>query len=145
VRAGPTRVQRIGGALQSFPTLYGAASLAIRTVGLARRDRQIAAYLASSEPRLLRIGSGSYVDAGWLSTDLLPVRRSIVYMDATRPFPLPDESFDAVQCEHVIEHVSFDAGGLMLAECHRVLRKGAVLRIATPNTDLVRRLLDPGD
>lgn len=143
--AGPIAIQRVGGVLQRFPLAYNAASLGLRTVGLARRNRQIAAYLTANQRRFLRIGCGSYTDLGWLATDLLPVRRNVVYMDATKRFPLPDASFDAVQCEHVIEHVTFEAGLVMLRECHRVLRKGGILRIATPNIDLVRRLLDSDD
>ena len=54
----------------------------------------------------------------------------VVYMDATEPFPLPSQSFDAVHCEHVIEHVAYEAGMTMLRECRRVLRPGGVLRIA---------------
>jgi predicted SAM-dependent methyltransferase len=145
VTGGPNAVQRVGAMLQRFPAAYAAASFGLRAVGRARRNRQIAAYLDANEPRLLRIGSGSHTNPGWLSTDLLPVSPSIAYLDASKPFPLPSESFDAVQCEHVIEHVSFDAGLAMLMECHRILRKGATLRIATPNIALVRRILDDCD
>jgi predicted SAM-dependent methyltransferase len=138
-------VQRIGGRLRRYPALHTAATRGIQVFGLARRGKQIAAYLDSHEHRYLRVGSGSHSDPGWLSIDLLPVRLSVVYMDATKPFPLPSMSFDAVQCEHVIEHVDYAAGLAMLTECHRVLRTGGILRVATPNFDLVRRLLDRGD
>jgi predicted SAM-dependent methyltransferase len=145
VSTRPNTVQRVGGELQRLPVAYSVASLAIQTVGRMRRERQIAAYLQAHERRYLRIGSGSHTDRGWLSTDLLPVGLSIVFMDATRRFPLPSGSFDVVQCEHVIEHVPFPAGLSMLRECHRVLRTGGILRIATPDIDLVRRLLDGRD
>ena len=117
----------------------------IQAFALTRRNRQIATYLGSNQQRYLRLGSSSYTDPGWLSVDLIPLPPSVVYMDATKRFPLPSQSFDAIQCEHVIEHLAYAHGTGMLAECHRVLRPGGILRIATPDLDLVRRLLDPDD
>ncbi len=133
--------QRIGGRLQRYPAAYQAATLGLQAVGLARRRRQISAYLGAHERRYLRVGSGSHTDPGWLSVDLVPVSLGVVFMDVTKPFPLPSGSFDAVQCEHVIEHIPYAAGQVMLSEIHRVLRPGATLRIATPNLDLVARLI----
>jgi len=136
--------QRIGGALQRMPLAYRAAVGALRLLGKQRRPRQIARYLGSHDRRYLRIGSGRHTGRDWLSTDLIPVRLRVVYMDATEPFPLPSQSFDAVHCEHVIEHVTYEAGMTMLRECHRVLRTGGVLRIATPDLALVARLITSG-
>lgn len=137
--------QRIGGNLQRFPIAYRAAALGIRAVGLMRRKRQIAAYLEANQRRYLRIGSGSHTDPGWLSVDVLPVSPSVVFMDATKPFPLPAQSFDAVQFEHVIQIFSYQSGLAALSECRRVLRSGGILRVSTPSFDLVRRLLDSSD
>jgi 2-polyprenyl-3-methyl-5-hydroxy-6-metoxy-1,4-benzoquinol methylase len=44
----------------------------------------------------------------------------------------PDNSFDAVTLNHVIEHVSDPVG--TLAECCRILKKGGKLYLATPNS-----------
>jgi SAM-dependent methyltransferase len=137
--------QRIGGRLQRYPVAYRAARLGIQAVALARRRRQIRAYLEHHERRYLRVGSGSHTDPDWLSIDLLPVRLAVVFMDVTKRFPLPSASFDAVQCEHVIEHIPYASGRVMLSEIHRVLRPGGILRIATPNLDLVARLIHGRD
>jgi predicted SAM-dependent methyltransferase len=138
------RAQRVGRALQRVPLAYGAAVAALRLVGTWRRPRQIARYLETHERRYLRIGSGRHTGRDWLSTDLIPVSPRVVYMDATEPFPLPSRSFEAVHCEHVIEHITYDAGLTMLRECHRILRPGGVLRIATPDLALVARLITSG-
>jgi general secretion pathway protein G len=78
---------------------------------------------------------------GWLNTDVHVFRRGLVeFLDATRPFPLPECSFDFVYSEHQIEHVPLRAGDRMLAECFRVLRPGGVVRIATPDLARIARL-----
>lgn len=112
-------------------------------VARARQQADIRSYLGQSgAPRLLRIGSGPHVDEGWLCTDFNVTTRGITFLDARRAFPLPGGSFDAVACEHMIEHVGFEQGRALLAECRRVLRRGGVLRISTPDLDTVRRLPD---
>ena len=54
-------------------------------------------------------------------------------MDATKPFPLPSQSFDFVFCEHFIEHISLDAAAICLREVFRCLKVGGVFRVATPD------------
>jgi predicted SAM-dependent methyltransferase len=54
-------------------------------------------------------------------------------LDARQPLPFADSSFDFVFSEHLIEHIPFPAGCALLRECHRVLRPGGRIRIATPD------------
>src|SRR5207245_635222 len=97
-------------------------------------DESLAAlYLAKSEAPKLHLGCGDNVLAGWLNTDYLPNSREIMHLDATRPFPFKDETFDYVFSEHMIEHVPHRDGLNMLAECRRVLKSSGKLRISTPN------------
>lgn len=90
-------------------------------------------YLAEHDVRGLQIGCGRNLFDGWLSTDVHPKVPGVLAMDATQEFPLPDESFDAVYAEHMIEHVSWRKGQRMLAECRRILRPGGTVRLATPD------------
>ncbi len=111
----------------------------VLNLGLLRRralgvDRRlVAGYLRAHATRKLHIGCGGNLHPGWLNSDLFPKSDAILHLDATRPFPLPDASFDYIFSEHMIEHVPYGAGHAMLRECMRVLKPGGRLRISTPD------------
>ncbi len=105
------------------------------------RRRRIAAYLTGAGPKYLKIGAWNHTDPGWLATDINPKFPGVVYLDATKPWPVPARSFDAVDCEHVIEHVTYESGLNLLRECRRALKQGGVLRVSTPRMELIPELL----
>jgi predicted SAM-dependent methyltransferase len=96
-------------------------------------EKLVAAYLAGHSPRKLQIGSGFNVLDTWLNSDYDPASEKVLFLDATARFPLPSESFDYVFSEHMIEHITYQSGSMMLAECHRILKPGGKIRISTPN------------
>jgi SAM-dependent methyltransferase len=98
-------------------------------------------YLREHPVRKLQIGAGANVLAGWLNTDLRPSGPEICFLDATVRFPFPDGVFDYVLSEHQLEHISFERGRFMLAECRRVLRPGGRIRIATPSLEVLAGLI----
>ena len=98
-------------------------------------------YLSSKQVHKLQIGSGAFNLPNWLNTDIEPGPGQ-VYLDATKPFPLPDCSVAYIFGEHVIEHLTYDEGLAMLRECHRVLTVGGTLRLATPDLRRVTALLE---
>jgi predicted SAM-dependent methyltransferase len=92
----------------------------------------IDAYLRGQSVRRLQIGAGQARHDGWLNTDI-EAGEGLAYLDASKRFPLADNSFHYVASEHVIEHLSYEEGKVMLAESYRVLAPGGKIRIATPN------------
>ena len=113
--------------------------------GRLGRKKRIAEYLGSHEVRKLQLGTGSNVYPGWLNTDVADFKREneVVYLDARQPFPLPDDSFDFVFSEHMIEHLTYPDGLRCLKECSRVLRPGGRIRIATPSLNRLITLYEP--
>jgi len=69
---------------------------------------------------------------GWLNTDV-EFFPGIMQMDATLPFPFSDSTFEYIYAEHMIEHIAYPRAAAMLRECHRVMRRGGVIRVVTPN------------
>jgi len=101
-------------------------------------------YLRLHSSCRLHIGCQHHPMDGWLNADIQPADPRVAYMDATKPFPLPDASFDYVFSEHMIEHIGLEQGAHMLRESYRVLKPGGKIRIVTPDITLLQKLLqDP--
>jgi len=106
-------------------------------------DRTITDYLNGPAPYKLELGAGYHGRDGWICTDLNHARpeNRVIALDATKPFPIPSDSFDYVYLEHMIEHVTFSDAQRMLSECHRVLKSNGVVRVATPSLGFLQRIL----
>ena len=96
----------------------------------------------------LNLGCGFFPLEGWMNTDidlsLIEKDDSIMYLDATKPFPIPDSSISFIYTEHLIEHLSYRDLNNLLDECFRVLKADGILRISTPNIQfLVDLYLNP--
>jgi predicted SAM-dependent methyltransferase len=99
-----------------------------------RNDRPLVKrYLSQNAIRKLHIGCGGNVLDGWLNADYDPHSETILRLDAAHQFPLDNDTFDYVFSEHVIEHIPYSQGVLMLAECFRILREHGTIRISTPD------------
>lgn len=110
------------------------------------RKRQVNKYLRENDVAKLQIGCGPFPLEGWFNTDVLTNlhKGSPIYMDAGKPFPMPDASFDYVYSEHLFEHLTYPQATNMLKECYRILKPNGVLRMATPNLQfLVNLYLHP--
>jgi len=108
-----------------------------RAIRLGRRRSRIESYLGSTETKKLQIGAGPTTLDGWLGTDLAPQSDHLVYLDATKRFPFEDNTLDYIYSEHMIEHISWPQGLLMLKECQRVMKPGGRIRIATPDLEVI--------
>jgi len=126
-----------------------------RPPDFALRRRFLLEHVASGE-RVLDVGCGE----GWFASELVragtsvvgidvaeePLRRArerdgeldLRLVDADRPWPLDDASFDAVWAGETIEHVVDTIG--WLAEIRRVLRPGGRLLLSTPDHGRLRVL-----
>jgi len=102
----------------------------------------IADYMKNHAVRKLQLGAGDFNLYGWLNTDIGPIEGQ-AYLDATKPFPLPDSSFQAVSSEQVAEHLTGEQGLTMMKESFRILVHGGKVRVATPNLAQLVDLLRP--
>ena len=128
------------------PDLFARASSEVGAIYQQKvaSPRLIETYLRNHKLRKLQIGAGINHNPEWLNTDIEPSGDQ-AFLDATKPFPLPDASFQFIIGEQVIEHITYEQGIGMLKEAYRVLAPGGKVRIATPNLLQYFALFGPQD
>ena len=86
---------------------------------------------------LLNIGCGAVAHPAWLNLDIAPQNPLALACDLRRGLPLADGSCDATYSSHVLEHLSASESLPFLAEQHRVLKPGGVLRVVVPDLESI--------
>lgn len=77
---------------------------------------------------------------GWHTLDhkLIESTATAIAGDATN-IKLPDESCEIVFCSHVFEHIPHTRLPIVLSEINRVLRPGGILRLLTPDLEIIAK------
>lgn len=123
----------------------GADSIYAKSISLPfekKALKEIPEYLSKAATPKLHIGCGSNIIDTWLNTDIL-VGKNTTYLDVTKKFPLPDNTFNFIFSEHMIEHITLPQAQVMLKESLRVLKPGGVIRITTPDMAKILPLYKP--
>jgi 2-polyprenyl-3-methyl-5-hydroxy-6-metoxy-1,4-benzoquinol methylase len=85
----------------------------------------------------INIGCGWECRKGWINADNTQKHQRknypIIEMDVTDTWAYPDEEFDYILSEHMIEHIPDEKNLYMLTEAYRTLKKDGVIRISCPN------------
>jgi predicted SAM-dependent methyltransferase len=99
------------------------------------------ALVSQQRPLFLNLGSGprGVDDDHWVNVDGFWDNNVHYRVDFGQPLPFPNESFDGVFCEHVLEHFSLADGERIAREVHRVLGLGGCFRVIVPDAELVLR------
>lgn len=89
----------------------------------------------------MNLGCGyKYVKAEeWLNADMLSVGDEVVKCNFLNGIPFESGKFDLVYHSHVLEHFPKEDGEKFIAECHRILKPGGVIRIALPNLETIAK------
>jgi len=96
---------------------------------------------------LVKLNIGSFLDCfyyGWKNIDILDLKSfadnqayNFLQHDARKDLPFKDNSVDIIASNHFIEHISRSEGRQFFKECHRVLKSGGIMRISTPDTQII--------
>lgn len=109
--------------------------------GFGKANRQIITnYFQQNEVAKLQIGAGTNLREGWLNTNYFPWQKNVLHLNAAQRFPFADNSFDYIFSEHMIEHIDYNEGLVMLSECFRVLKPGGRIRLSTPDFQFLMAL-----
>jgi predicted SAM-dependent methyltransferase len=80
----------------------------------------------------LHLGSGDHRLDGWLNVDLVTMDPDLAW-NLRRKLPFPADRARACFLEHVLEHFTLSDVLDVLAECHRVLEPGGIIRVGVPD------------
>ncbi|HEV2762232.1 MAG TPA: class I SAM-dependent methyltransferase [Pyrinomonadaceae bacterium] len=98
--------------------------------------------LHSRAMKILDIGCGKHKTPGAVGMDNNPRTGADVIHDLdVVPYPFPDDEFDLVIGNQVIEHVEDVLA--VVAELHRVTKPGGVIRLETPHYSDIASYTDP--
>jgi predicted SAM-dependent methyltransferase len=112
----------------------------------ARRSSQrFSALVADAAPSAhVAFGVGRTPLEGWISTDI--TRDVGLYLDLTKPWPVPVGAVSHAYGDNVIEHFTLERGRDVLRHCHDALAAGGRLRLSTPDLErAARAYLDQSD
>lgn len=90
-------------------------------------------------PIRINLGSGHWKLDGWINVDFDPESQPEVLADLSRDLPFRSGCAQFIHTEDFIDQLELEAAAGFLRECHRVLEKGGVVRVLTPD---VRQLCD---
>lgn len=95
-----------------------------------------------NHPLYLNLGSGprGLTTGNWVNVDGYEDTNVMYCMDFNRKFPFPDNCFDGIFCEHVLEHFSAENGLQLLRECYRVLLPGGCIRVIVPDGEKIMKI-----
>jgi len=100
--------------------------------------------LNKQEKIYLEIGAGDQKSKnGWITLDV--TRNCDIYWDLRKGIPFPNVSIQKIYSSHLFEHLSFEEGQELLAECLRVLVPGGSFSICVPNAKLYIEAYLKGD
>jgi predicted SAM-dependent methyltransferase len=89
-------------------------------------------------PIRLNVGAGPAPLAGWINTDAN--WRNPLYLDISKPWPVPAGRISHVYADNVIEHFPLAVGREVLANAFAALRPGGWIRLATPDVERTARI-----
>jgi len=118
--------------LKSIPFLYKSILLVKHSAWSKTTKKYLNKYLPDNDQPKLQLGAGANNIPGWFNTDYFP-RHNIFFLDVTKPFPIPSNSFKLVFSEHHIEHISYKHAAGMLKEIFRIMQPGGYIKISTPD------------
>lgn len=84
----------------------------------------------------LNLGSANILLPGQVNVDFFS-NRSVYGADLRYPLRMDDAVFNGIFTEHTLEHLTYDQVKRLFAECHRIMKPGAHIRIIVPDISIL--------
>jgi predicted SAM-dependent methyltransferase len=86
-------------------------------------------------PILVNLGCGKDYRPAYINIDVNLWFTSDMWLDLRNRLPFGDATVDGIFTSHVLEHFPLSDTAHIVAECHRVLRPGGVIRVVVPDVE----------
>lgn len=120
--------------IKDFPVIYRLGLKMKHIFWKKTTKKHLNRYLKSDGEKKLHLGAGQNKLAGWFNTDYFP-RKEIFFLDVTKPFLVPINSFDYVFSEHHIEHIHYKNAKCMALQVFKMLKPGGIFKVCTPDLE----------
>lgn len=101
------------------------------------------------DDKKIKLNLGSFTNMfyyGWKNIDIIDLKNfadsqkyNFVQYDLTKGLPYGENNVDMIISNHLIEHLTREEGKKLLKECYRVLKPGGIIRISTPDTEVITK------
>jgi SAM-dependent methyltransferase len=95
---------------------------------------------APSSSRKLNLGCGNRFHPDWTNIDIATSSPLVIRHNLRKGIPFAGDTFEVCYHSHILEHFDREQAPAFLAECHRVLKPGGVIRVAVPDLEQIARL-----
>ena len=92
-----------------------------------------------SKVNYLNLGCGAKFHKDWTNVDFVSTGDGVIGHNLLAGVPFEDNKFDVVYHSHVLEHFPKDKANHFIKECHRVLKKGGIIRVAIPDLEQIAK------
>lgn len=92
-----------------------------------------------SKVNYLNLGCGAKFHKDWTNVDFVSTGENVIGHNLLAGVPFEANRFDVVYHSHVLEHFPKDKAVEFIKECHRVLKKGGIIRVAIPDLEQIAR------
>jgi SAM-dependent methyltransferase len=89
--------------------------------------------------RKLNFGCGTEKLDGWVNIDWDAACQPDMRVDLSKELPFETASVDYIVSEDFIVQLDIEGGRRFLRECRRILKPGGVMRLLTPNLEILAR------
>jgi hypothetical protein len=118
--------------IKNIPFLYSSALRVKHWLWYGQTKKAFLQYINGTNLYKLQLGAGANQLPTWFNTDYF-ARPGIFFLDVTKKFPFPANTFEWVFSEHHIEHITYLQAQFMLSETYKVMKPGGYIKITTPD------------
>ncbi len=93
----------------------------------------------------LHLGCGYHKLKDWTNVDLDMSCKPDVIADLRQNLPLKSQSIDYIHSEDFVDQLELEKAYYFFKECHRVLKRGGVMRVLTPDLHQLAKRYIKGD